>query len=143
MRRVWRLEAMTVLRFVAVLELATVVYARTVGADLNRNWPIGGHLFWLGIGLFLVWRISRGGAAARWTLIALTAVPILLTVTTVVSPGWYFAGLLAIEAMKLALLFSPAVRRHVHTGAWTRRSGSAYGVIVRPTLLLRRRDGAF
>ena len=143
MRAGWRSNAMAVLRFVAVLELATVVYARTVGAELNRNWPIGRHLFWLGIALFLVWRISRGGAAARWTLIALTAVPILFAVTMVANPGWYLAGLLAIEAMKLALLFSPAVRRHVHTGAWTARAGSAYGVIVRTTLLLRRRDGAF
>ena len=138
----WRFTAMTVLRLVAVLEVATVVYARTVGADLNRDWPIGRHLLWLSIGLFLVWRISRGGATARWTLIALTAVPILLTVIVAASPGWYLGGLLAIEAMKVTLLFSPAVRRHVHTGAWTRRSGSAYGVSVRPTLLLRRRDGA-
>ena len=113
MRDVWRLNAIAVLRLIAVLELATVVYARTVGAELNRNWPIGRHLVWLSIGLFLVWRISRGSAVARWTLIALTTLPILFAVTVVASAGWYLAGLVAIAASELTLLFSPAVRRHV------------------------------
>ena len=121
---VWRFTTRTALRLVAVLELATVVYARTVGADLNRDWPIGRHLFWLGIGLFLVWRISRGGAAARWTLIALTALPILFAVTMAANPGWYLGGLVAIDAMKLTLLFSPAVRRHVNGSAQADRDPS-------------------
>ena len=112
MRDVWRLNAIAVLRLIAVLELATVVYARTVGAELNRNWPIGRHLVWLSIGLFLVWRISRGSAVARWTLVALTALPILFAVTLTANPGWYLAGLVAIETLGLTLLFSPAVRRH-------------------------------
>jgi len=101
-------------------DVAILLHTRTVGAELNEGVPLPGQLPWLAVDLMLVRAITRGNRTALWVLVTLTAMPAVLMTLSLTRLTGYGAGLLAMVAIELLVLTSPAVRAHTLRA---RRSG--------------------
>ncbi|MFO7960430.1 MAG: hypothetical protein R6U94_05750 [Nitriliruptoraceae bacterium] len=124
------LSVARLLRLVVVLDVLTVVYSRTVGAELNASWPLSNQLFWIGLHALLAYRVWRGGRLAWTLLFVLKAGPALLLLalaTATPSDGSfsYVAPLALAGLTQAGLLLLPRVRAHVHpsSGLGTVRVG--------------------
>jgi hypothetical protein len=106
MSRIWRSGAARLLVLYLVLGVIGVVCASAANPAL----PVTSQAAWLPVAAFLVWRVSRGGRAARLILITESGLSFARAVH--VGPSlWspYVLALLAIDATQMALLVSPAV----------------------------------
>jgi hypothetical protein len=113
MSRIWRGDVRLLLAVAAALEVLLVVYTRTAGAALNAHQPLGPQVAETGFGLFLLWRVWRGGRIAWLVMVVMDALLLVATAAGVTAVGPYLAGLWGYVAVQLAVLLSPAVRRQV------------------------------
>ncbi|HEY9391903.1 MAG TPA: hypothetical protein VIR27_19300 [Mycobacteriales bacterium] len=109
------------------IDVAILLYTRTVGAGLNESVRLPGQILWLAIDLMLVRAVARGHRAALSTLVALTAVPMVLLVLSLTELTGYAAGLLTMTGIQLLVLTSSTIRRHTMR---VRRPGRAEHPLV-------------
>jgi hypothetical protein len=117
----WRQQAGSLLITFMVLDVLSVVCARTAGASLKTDQPtIEAQLIWLALDSLLVWRIWRHGRRlARIVLLIVRAATVLLIAVTAAWPWpWYPWGAIAITAAQATLLVSPAIRHHVRAESY-------------------------
>jgi hypothetical protein len=116
----WRNSAGDLLAIYLLLGLAAVAAAAVARPALNcsasaKCWvPYDDQPVWLPVMAFLAWRVSHGGRVSRIGLIGWSALGYTAVATTIASV-WSLAALslLAIYAIQVALLTSPAVYQRV------------------------------
>jgi hypothetical protein len=112
----WRNNAGGVLAIYLLLGLAALAaatvarHALTCSASAKCWVPYDDQPFWLPVMAFLAWRVSRGGRASRIGLIGWSALGYTAVAATI-ARVWSLPALtlLAIYAIQIALLTSPAV----------------------------------
>jgi hypothetical protein len=126
-------------RWTGLLMLGYVLLSLAVGPDgflRVGTGPIGPGAFLFGAlaAALFAWRVSRGGRASRILLIVSTALAFLATALEI-APRFGLAvfAVLAVCAVQLALLLSPAVYRRTRPRGWDDSAGWAR---VRPPLAL-------
>ena len=115
--RLRRTPVRSLLLAAALLEIGGVVYL-DVYARLSPTVSVsrGEQLVWLAIDLLLIRGIWRRSAVARYVLVGLAAVPMVLLLLTAIELDGLAAGELFFAAAELVLLFTPQVRSHVRAG---------------------------
>jgi hypothetical protein len=128
----WRNNAGGLLALYLLLGLAAVAAATVARPALScpasgRCWvPYNDQPFWLPVIAFLAWRVSRGGRVSRIGLIGWSALGYTAVATTI-ARGWSLPALslLAIHAVQIALLTSPAVYQRTRGDDHADRAGPA------------------
>lgn len=110
----WRcLSAASILTMAAAVEVGTRIYSQIVAMiSPSVTSSVAGQLFWGAIELALLWGVWKRSSLARYLLIAITVLPAILVLFTLMDAAWFPLSLVALSAIEVALLFTPQVRAH-------------------------------
>lgn len=110
----WRpLSAASILTMAAAVEVGTRIYSQIVAiVSPGVTTSVAGQLGWAAIELALLWGVWKRSSLARYMLIAITALPAILVLFTLIDAAWFPLSLVALSAIEVALLVTPQVRAH-------------------------------
>ena len=115
-----QLSAATVLMMVAGIDVVQVLLTdlfAMLSPDLTAQ--AGSQVILTVIYLALVWGVWRRSGGARWVLVGLDLLSIMLLAGFSIGLAGLVAGELAFDLLSLGLLFHPSVRAHLKAGAAT------------------------